>query len=80
MNVLRPKFADEEIQVKLGSFSRISKSSLVVKIEGNSAPVYPPCKVTDLHARIENKTIILSWTAPGGDFDNGKGESDTIFL
>ncbi|NXW48342.1 CLCA1 regulator, partial [Nyctiprogne leucopyga] len=74
MNVLRPKFADEEIQVKLGSFSRISKSSLVVKREGDSAPVYPPCKVTDLHARIENKTIILSWTAPGGDFDNGKAD------
>ncbi|KAK4820061.1 hypothetical protein QYF61_019003, partial [Mycteria americana] len=32
------------------------------------------CKVTDLHAHIENKTIVLSWTAPGGDFDNGKAD------
>ncbi|XP_010305720.2 calcium-activated chloride channel regulator 1 isoform X1 [Balearica regulorum gibbericeps] len=74
LNAPRPKFADKEIQVKLGSFSRISTSSLVVNIEGDSAPIYPPCKVTDLHARIENKTIVLSWTAPGGDFDNGKAD------
>ncbi|NWH61210.1 CLCA1 regulator, partial [Geococcyx californianus] len=74
MNVPRPKFVDEEIQIKLGSFSRISTNSLVVDTWGGSAPVYPPCKVTDLHARIENKTIILSWTAPGGDLDNGKAD------
>ncbi|NXE75078.1 CLCA1 regulator, partial [Cochlearius cochlearius] len=74
LNAPRPEFADEEIQVKLGTFRRISKSSLVVNIGGDSAPIYPPCKVTDLHARIENKTIVLSWTAPGGDFDNGKAD------
>ncbi|KAF1496079.1 Calcium-activated chloride channel regulator 1, partial [Pygoscelis antarcticus] len=74
MNAPRPKFADKEIKVKLGSFSRISTSSLVVNTGGDSAPVYPPCKVTDLHARIENKTIVLSWTAPGGDLDNGKAD------
>lgn len=78
MNAPRPKFTDKEMEVKLGSFSRISTSSLVVNRD--YAPVYPPCKVTDLHARIENKTIVLSWTAPGGDLDNGKGESDTTFL
>ncbi|XP_064311520.1 calcium-activated chloride channel regulator 1-like [Phalacrocorax carbo] len=74
MNAPRPKFVDKEIPVKMGSFSRISTSSLVVNTEGDSAPLYPPCKMTDLHARIENKTIILSWTAPGGDLDNGKAD------
>ncbi|KFQ84451.1 Epithelial chloride channel protein, partial [Phoenicopterus ruber ruber] len=74
MNAPRPTFADKEVQVKLGSFSRISTSSLVVNTGGDSAPIYPPCKVTDLHARIENKTIVLSWTAPGGDLDNGKAD------
>ncbi|XP_061859557.1 calcium-activated chloride channel regulator 4 [Colius striatus] len=74
MNAPRPKFDDKEIQVKLGSFSRISTSSLLVNTEGDSAPVYPPCKVTDLQAHIENKTIVLSWTAPGGDLDNGKAD------
>ncbi|NWU47030.1 CLCA1 regulator, partial [Dromas ardeola] len=74
INAPRPKFTDKEIQAKLGSFSRISASSLVVNTREDSAPVYPPCKITDLHARIENNTIVLSWTAPGGDFDNGKAD------
>ncbi|NWQ97271.1 CLCA1 regulator, partial [Burhinus bistriatus] len=74
MNAPRPKFTDKEIQAKLGSFSRISTSSLVVKTGEDSVPIYPPCKVTDLQAHIENKTIVLSWTAPGGDFDNGKAD------
>ncbi|XP_009984004.1 PREDICTED: epithelial chloride channel protein-like [Tauraco erythrolophus] len=74
MNAPGPKFADKEIQVKLGCFSRISTSSLIVNTEEDSAPAYPPCKVTDLHAHIQNKTIVLSWTAPGGDFDNGKAD------
>ncbi|KAM6396387.1 calcium-activated chloride channel regulator 4 [Pluvialis apricaria] len=73
MNAPRPKFTDKENEVKLGSFSRISTSSLVVNTD-DYAPLYPPCKVTDLRARIENKTIVLSWTAPGGDFDNGKAD------
>ncbi|XP_062469078.1 calcium-activated chloride channel regulator 4 [Pezoporus occidentalis] len=73
MTAPRPEFADEEIQVQLGSFSRISTGSFVMST-GDPAPIYPPCKVTDLHARIENRTIVLSWTAPGGDFDNGKAD------
>ncbi|NXL26743.1 CLCA1 regulator, partial [Glaucidium brasilianum] len=73
MNAPRRKFSDKEIQVNLGSFNRISTSSLVVNTGGDSS-IYPPCKITDLHARLENKTIVLSWTAPGGDFDNGKAD------
>ncbi|XP_014794441.1 PREDICTED: calcium-activated chloride channel regulator 4 [Calidris pugnax] len=74
MNAPRPEITDKEIRAKLGSFSRISVSSLVVKTTEDSAPIYPPCKITDLRARIENKTIVLSWTAPGGDLDNGKAD------
>ncbi|NWY58895.1 CLCA1 regulator, partial [Chionis minor] len=73
MNAPRPKFTDKQIQAKLGSFSRISISSFLVKKREDSV-IYPPCKVTDLQAHIENKTIVLSWTAPGGDFDNGKAD------
>ncbi|NXN26465.1 CLCA1 regulator, partial [Nycticryphes semicollaris] len=74
MNAPRPAFTDKEIQAKLGSFSRISISSLVVKTREDSASAYPPCKITDLRAHIDNKTIVLSWTAPGGDLDNGKAD------
>ncbi|XP_074762616.1 calcium-activated chloride channel regulator 1-like isoform X2 [Athene noctua] len=73
MNAPRHKFSDKAIQVNLGSFNRISTSSLVVNT-GEDSSIYPPCKVTDLQARLENKMIVLSWTAPGGDFDNGKAD------
>uniref|UniRef100_A0A8C3GPJ7 Chloride channel accessory 1 n=1 Tax=Cairina moschata TaxID=8855 RepID=A0A8C3GPJ7_CAIMO len=70
MNAPRPEVADEDIQAKLGSFSRTSTTSLVL----NNVPTVklPPCKVTDLDAHIENETVILSWTAPGDDLDIGK--------
>ncbi|NXK45407.1 CLCA1 regulator, partial [Chauna torquata] len=76
MNAPRPEVADEEIQAKLGSFSRTSTSSLVL----DNVPTggLPPCKVTDLDAYIENETIVLSWTAPGGDFDFGKADQYII--
>ncbi|NXS94474.1 CLCA1 regulator, partial [Jacana jacana] len=74
MTAPRPAFTDKEIQAQLGSFSRISVNSFEVKTSEDYVPTYPPCKITDLHARIENKTIVLSWTAPGGDLDNGKAD------
>ncbi|OXB63284.1 hypothetical protein ASZ78_013734 [Callipepla squamata] len=72
MNAPRPEVADEEIQANLGSFSRISTSSIKLNNLPNSG--YPPCKITDLDAYIENETVVLTWTAPGGDLDNGKAE------
>lgn len=76
MNAPRPEVADEDIQAKLGSFSRTSTTSLV--LDNISTVKLPPCKVTDLDAHIENETVILSWTAPGDDLDIGKGELDTL--
>ncbi|NXI64176.1 CLCA1 regulator, partial [Anseranas semipalmata] len=72
MNAPRPEFADEDIQANLGSFSRTSSSSLV--LDNIPTGGFPPCKVTDLDAHIENETIVLSWTAPGGDLDTGKAD------
>lgn len=71
MNAPRPELADEEIQANLGSFSRISTTS--IKLD-NIPQDYPPCKITDLDAYIENETIVLTWTAPGGVLFDGKGE------
>uniref|UniRef100_A0A8B9SPL5 Chloride channel accessory 1 n=1 Tax=Anas platyrhynchos TaxID=8839 RepID=A0A8B9SPL5_ANAPL len=70
MNAPRPEVADEDIQAKLGSFSRTSTTSLV--LDNIPTVKLPPCKVTDLDAHIENETVILSWTAPGDDLDIGK--------
>ncbi|XP_015725905.1 calcium-activated chloride channel regulator 1-like [Coturnix japonica] len=75
MNAPRPELPDEEIQANLGSFSRTSTSSITLVNSGNSnsnSSDFPPCKITDLDAYIENETIVLTWTAPGGDFDIGK--------
>ena len=36
--------------------------------------VLPPSRVTDLQAKLQDKmTLILKWTAPGDDLDNGIG-------
>ncbi|XP_068808710.1 calcium-activated chloride channel regulator 1 [Struthio camelus] len=75
MNSPRPELADEEIQAQLGSFSRIATSSFQVNAAASGAThSLPPCKITDLHAYTENKTIILSWTAPGGVLDSGQAD------
>ena len=78
MNAPRPELADEEIQANLGSFSRTSISSFKLDNSGispiSSPQGFPPCKITDLNAYIENETVVLTWTAPGGDFDSGKAD------
>ncbi|XP_065597277.1 calcium-activated chloride channel regulator 1-like [Cyrtonyx montezumae] len=74
MNAPRPEVADEEIQANLGSFSRISTSSIKLDNSPNPTSGFPPCKITDLDAYIENETVVLTWTAPGGDLDNGKAD------
>lgn len=50
--------------------------SMVLQKTDDQSDVLPPSRVTDLNAELSLKyrnTIILSWTAPGDDFDTGKG-------
>ncbi|NWJ05827.1 CLCA1 regulator, partial [Crypturellus undulatus] len=73
MNAPRPEFSDEEIQAQLGNFNRIATNSFVPTI----SPVissFPPGRITDLQAYIENNTIFLTWTAPGSVLDNGQAD------
>uniref|UniRef100_A0A669R1T6 Chloride channel accessory 1 n=1 Tax=Phasianus colchicus TaxID=9054 RepID=A0A669R1T6_PHACC len=74
MNAPRPELADEEILANLESFSRTSTSSIKLDNTGSLLQGLPPCKITDLDAYIENETIVLTWTAPGGDLDSGKAD------
>ncbi|XP_059584007.1 calcium-activated chloride channel regulator 1-like isoform X2 [Alligator mississippiensis] len=80
MNAPRPEVNNEEIQAKLGSFSRTaSGGSIVVSgVEGGYADIFPPCKIMDLEAHIEDESIHLSWTAPGGDLDMGQAKQYII--
>ncbi|NWX81958.1 CLCA1 regulator, partial [Nothoprocta pentlandii] len=71
MNAPRPEISDEEIQAQLGNFNRIATNSFVPTI---SPGTFPPGRITDLQAYIENNTIFLTWTAPGGVLDKGQAD------
>lgn len=60
-----------------GNFSRTATGeSFQVSI--SNPPVYPPNKITDLNAEIQEDSVHLIWTAPGEDFDQGTAKSYEI--
>ncbi|XP_057206516.1 calcium-activated chloride channel regulator 4A-like [Triplophysa rosa] len=60
-----------------GNFSRTATGeSFQVTI--SNPPIYPPNKITDLNAEIQENTVLLIWTAPGEDFDQGTAKSYEI--
>ncbi|XP_077309103.1 calcium-activated chloride channel regulator 1-like [Lithobates pipiens] len=72
MNPPRPQISEDDL--KVGLFSRTaSGSSFVVSNVpvGPQPDIYKPEKITDLVAKIEEETIVLSWTATGDDLDQG---------
>ncbi|XP_054837920.1 calcium-activated chloride channel regulator 1-like [Eublepharis macularius] len=79
MNTPRPEVSEDEIQPDLGNFSRIASGGSFVLSgapSSSSSPpdLFPPCKITDLEAQLEDDEFLLSWTAPGNDYDTGKAE------
>uniref|UniRef100_A0A8D0DVI5 VWFA domain-containing protein n=1 Tax=Salvator merianae TaxID=96440 RepID=A0A8D0DVI5_SALMN len=88
MNAPRPEASEDEVQANLGDFSRTaSGGSFVVQgvPPGGPTDVFPPCKITDLEAELlddggDHVTFLLSWTAPGDDYDVGKADRYEIKL
>ncbi|KAM8930569.1 calcium-activated chloride channel regulator 1-like [Pelodytes ibericus] len=39
---------------------------------------FPPCRINDLEAKMENDYVVLSWTAPGDNYDQGTVSSYEI--
>uniref|UniRef100_G1N938 Chloride channel accessory 2 n=1 Tax=Meleagris gallopavo TaxID=9103 RepID=G1N938_MELGA len=81
MNPSRPPAIKNNIQVRRGGFSRtaVGDSFTVSAVPiGPYIDVFPPCKIIDLDARMEDDKVILSWTAPGDDFDKGQATSYEI--
>ncbi|XP_038167905.1 calcium-activated chloride channel regulator 2 [Arvicola amphibius] len=62
-------------------FSRVSAggSFSVRGVPAGPHPdMFPPCRITDLEAVKVEEDVILSWTAPGEDFDQGQATSYEI--
>ncbi|KAL6471774.1 hypothetical protein MHYP_G00204240 [Metynnis hypsauchen] len=64
----------------VGSFTRtVTGESFVVSVPPSvTPPNFPPNKITDLSAEIQGDTVLLNWTAPGEEFDEGTAESYEI--
>ncbi|XP_051963013.1 calcium-activated chloride channel regulator 3A-1-like [Xyrauchen texanus] len=62
----------------VGRFTRTATGeSFEVAIKG-TLPNFPPNKITDLSAEIQKDTVLLTWTAPGADLDQGTANSYEI--
>lgn len=78
MNPPKPEPSEDEIQEHVEIFSRVASggSFQIAGVPAGNAPdIFPPCKITDLEVIFNGKDdFFLSWTAPGNDYDVGKGE------
>ncbi|XP_042318344.1 calcium-activated chloride channel regulator 1-like [Sceloporus undulatus] len=78
LNEPKPEPNEDEIQANLGSFSRTTSGGSFVMSgvpSGTPPDLFPPSKITDLEVELnEDDEFLLSWTAPGNDYDSGKAE------
>lgn len=79
LNPPRPEVPEEAAEAAVEDFSRLtSGGSFTVSGAppgGDHAHVFPPSKITDLEAEFTEDHLHLTWTAPGGVLDKGRGES-----
>ncbi|XP_063058168.1 calcium-activated chloride channel regulator 3A-1-like [Engraulis encrasicolus] len=73
LNPPKPPVNHEPVEV--GSFTRTATGeSFVVTLPSGSTrpPAFPPSKITDLRAELEEDNVTLTWTAPGASYDEGR--------
>uniref|UniRef100_UPI00398E6AD1 calcium-activated chloride channel regulator 1-like n=1 Tax=Pristiophorus japonicus TaxID=55135 RepID=UPI00398E6AD1 len=70
-NPPRPPVNEEDLDAKLGDFSRVKSGGVISVPVGTPIVDFPPCKITDLQATIVKDKVKLEWTAPGEDYDQG---------
>uniref|UniRef100_UPI00398F76F4 calcium-activated chloride channel regulator 1-like n=1 Tax=Pristiophorus japonicus TaxID=55135 RepID=UPI00398F76F4 len=70
-NPPRPPINEEDLDAKLGDFSRVQSGGAISVPMGTPIVDFPPCKITDLQATIVKDKVKLEWTAPGEDYDQG---------
>uniref|UniRef100_A0A8C2CUI2 Chloride channel accessory 1 n=1 Tax=Cyprinus carpio TaxID=7962 RepID=A0A8C2CUI2_CYPCA len=77
LNPPKPPVSEEPLEV--GNFTRTATGeSFEVKLSGTTPLNFPPNRITDLSAEIQKDTVLLSWTAPGEDLDQGTAKSYEI--
>ncbi|XP_052473200.1 calcium-activated chloride channel regulator 4A [Carassius gibelio] len=77
LNPLKPPVPEESIVI--GSFSRTATGESFEVVLKSTTPLnFPPNRITDLSAEIQEDTVLLSWTAPGEDLDQGTAKSYKI--
>uniref|UniRef100_A0A8C1VLJ0 Chloride channel accessory 1 n=1 Tax=Cyprinus carpio TaxID=7962 RepID=A0A8C1VLJ0_CYPCA len=77
LNHPKPPVFEEPLDV--GNFTRTDiGESFEVKLSGTAPPNFPPNRITDLSAVIQEDTVLLNWTAPGEDLDQGTAKSYEI--
>ncbi|XP_048028179.1 calcium-activated chloride channel regulator 1-like [Megalobrama amblycephala] len=77
LNPPKPPVSEEPLEV--GRFTRTATGeSFEVDFTGSTPPNFPPNRITDLSAEIQEDSVFLSWTAPGEDLDYGTAKSYEI--
>ena len=77
LNPPKPTVSEEDLVADVGVFSRtaIGESFTVNLTPGVPATKFPPNTITDLNAELVKDRVLLNWTAPGEDLDQGTGEN-----
>ncbi|XP_067086441.1 calcium-activated chloride channel regulator 3A-1-like [Osmerus mordax] len=73
LNPPKPSVGEEDLVADVGIFSRtaIGESFTVTLNSGVPATKFPPNTITDLNAELVKDRVLLTWTAPGEDLDQG---------
>ncbi|XP_053362895.1 calcium-activated chloride channel regulator 1-like [Clarias gariepinus] len=68
------------VQVQTGSIDSFRRvvTGVSFVVEADAPSNFPPNKIVDMVAAIHQDTVFLSWTAPGGDCDQGTAHSYEI--
>ncbi|XP_044530028.1 calcium-activated chloride channel regulator 2 [Gracilinanus agilis] len=78
MNAPKKSTGDSDIQMQKWGFNRTTSGGSFSVLDvpaGPHADVFPPCRIINLEAIRKEEEIILTWSAPGDDFDQGQAAS-----
>ncbi|XP_043556054.1 calcium-activated chloride channel regulator 3A-1-like isoform X1 [Chiloscyllium plagiosum] len=67
----KPSVNVDDLEADIGDFNRVKSGGSISVTEGTLNVDIPPCKITDLQATLAQNKVVLEWTAPGEDYDEG---------